>query len=151
MENNERIEKPSIGAAIKEKAEEIVHKVAEVSFLLWRFRMAFRATYLWIKKVQLFLLFFINSLKIRHQTAHITMINSTKFQVVHKVTDTEPREGQINKKEPPIGAKDQDAAEYYAERASEKFDSKNSSLSSQKRKSSKLAEDIETCLDLSFS
>jgi len=80
MEHKQELEKSTIGAAIKDKAEGLVQKVGHV---------------------------------------------------LKQCTDTEPnREGQIDKKEPPIGAMDQDAAEYYAERASEKFDSKNSTLSS---------------------
>jgi len=33
-------------------------------------------------------------------------------EVVHNITGAGHREGQVNKKEPPIGAHDQDAAEY---------------------------------------
>ena len=54
-------------------------------------------------------------------------------EVAHKIVGHDPpKEGQINKKEPPIGDQSQDAAEYYAEHASQKFDSEKSSLSSQK-------------------
>jgi len=84
MEHEDEIEKPSIGNSIKDKAETVMHKIADA---------------------------------------------------VYRITDSEPhREGQIHKKEPPIGAHDQDAAEYYAERASEKYDSSNSSLSSSQNK-----------------
>jgi len=86
MEHKDEVEKPSIASAIKEKAETVMHKVAETA---------------------------------------------------HKLVGHEPpKEGEVHKPEPPIGARNQDAAEFYAERASQKFDSENSSLpASQKRKS----------------
>ena len=74
----------------------------------------------------------------------VTAIKDKVMEGVHKVAeaahrlvgnDPPTREGDDKQKEPPIGDESPEAAEYYGEHASQKFDSEKSSLSSQQRKS----------------